>query len=893
MADDSVLNRLSIQVPDYDTRLNMGTPDPGAPSGSQPFGYTGFGVHTQYNFFVDVGRVGLYQSNLGSCWQVGGKWLQWSNNDMYMATLGNNTLAADNKVLIAAGAGQGQVTALTSTPNTWESPRLVEYNNLALHWRVDAVQVALKTFLYGADMWKDKGKETAAAQKNYRESDSAGSVAGNHYPGGFLKDVDTLLGSIDSQNVKSRLLRGFEWEGDRMDMQGKGSYFSALEPFDPYPPTPFADNFFSQAYAVIVQGLNWIHRTVDLARKIGSAVTDNWVGKRAQALIQAWQDSQDAINAVMGLTADFKQWSRPGGEFAVTESHWPWPAGGYPGTKYSSPLPATLKSTPGPWDVGTDSPVTLTVSDGLAMVQVVVTPKDGKVSVQQLAAAMAAAGGNWTITPDDTTVTITDNVAGAASRLDVSGPPAFFGAHAHADGTGEQVAVGFSNFEEIDNERSMQISFSSLPEDLRNHLRPLYQAASDFSSVLEKGVTAVGDVISSVTGVMSPPSMLGLIAKDGITLGTPAPMYATGGGITLVATGGGTDPDDRKFFPGVEKIVKKLLDGDDIAKSVIQNQLVPESDLKNNVLPGHFRVAAQQDVVVAAAGGAMHVALDDVLIASKKRVIVKASEDDVDIRSYSSNVRISGVYTCVGDFAETSKQKATKWLNLYTDKQTLSMGGGAEGGGPILLGGGPGVGDMRNNPHLAIDTTPGTGSFAGGYWDSSDFFGQEIKATGEIQTIGKTSVTVGVKDGAGLKIDSSAVTVSKAFKVGSALQVNGDGTFAFSPAAAAAMKKAQSDYDAKKSELSGKYSANLAKGTQAAGTLKKMRDQLNTAPNDEARSAIMESMVEPAGQLEDAYRTHTQLLSEAKSYGIDSKDIGWKQADDDVFERFWNPYADL
>jgi len=108
-----VSNRLSINVPDLDTRLNMGTPDPGAPSGSAPFGYTGFGIHTNFNWFVDVGRVGLYQSNLTSCWQVGGKWLQWSNQDMYMASMGNTLVGADTKVVIAAGAGQGQVTALT------------------------------------------------------------------------------------------------------------------------------------------------------------------------------------------------------------------------------------------------------------------------------------------------------------------------------------------------------------------------------------------------------------------------------------------------------------------------------------------------------------------------------------------------------------------------------------------------------------------------------------------------------------------------------------------------------------------------------------------------------------------------------------------------------------
>jgi hypothetical protein len=212
MANDTVLNRLSIQVPDYDTRINMGTPDPG---GAQPFGYTGFGIHTQYNFFVDVGRVGLYQSNLGSCWQVGGKWLQWSNNDMYMATMGNNTLAADNKVLIAAGAGQGQITALTSAESPLDSPRLVEYNNLALHWRVDTVQVALKQFFYGKTDWTAQSSTAQDVQDQYSEADSGETPdATKHYPSGFLKDVDDLLYALDSQPVKSSLLRAFEWEGD-------------------------------------------------------------------------------------------------------------------------------------------------------------------------------------------------------------------------------------------------------------------------------------------------------------------------------------------------------------------------------------------------------------------------------------------------------------------------------------------------------------------------------------------------------------------------------------------------------------------------------------------------------------------------------------------------------
>jgi len=134
--------RFEIYVPSPKARINMGkrnTTDTG------PFGYTGVSIQSDVHLFIDANKNTLYQTGQTFCGQVGGQWRQFSNDPMFLSSTAANHLTADDKLIIASGAGQGQITALDHGMNM----RLVPYNELKLHYVIDGLQASMLEFFHG------------------------------------------------------------------------------------------------------------------------------------------------------------------------------------------------------------------------------------------------------------------------------------------------------------------------------------------------------------------------------------------------------------------------------------------------------------------------------------------------------------------------------------------------------------------------------------------------------------------------------------------------------------------------------------------------------------------------------------------------------------------------
>ncbi|HBQ14183.1 MAG TPA: hypothetical protein DEF51_24665, partial [Myxococcales bacterium] len=147
MDDDNIFDReqrFEIFVPSPKARINMGKPNLTSDD-EGPFGYTGLSLQSDVHLFIDANKHTLFQTGQNYCGQVGGKWLQYSNADMIMSSTASVNLSADKKIVIASGAGQGQITA----KDHGTFPRMVSYNALELHYRVDRIQTGLYEFFHG------------------------------------------------------------------------------------------------------------------------------------------------------------------------------------------------------------------------------------------------------------------------------------------------------------------------------------------------------------------------------------------------------------------------------------------------------------------------------------------------------------------------------------------------------------------------------------------------------------------------------------------------------------------------------------------------------------------------------------------------------------------------
>ena len=294
---DPTKQRFTISVPSPGAILNMGQPDVAG-----KFGYPGVSITSAVHLLIDVNKSTIYQSGGSAMWQVGGKWLQYSNDLMYMSTKAHANLSADGKVTLAAGAGHGQHTSQVYGLQ----PRLVDYNNLKLHYIVDAVQNGLKQFFYGAQ-WETLEQDGGVANDGFLKAvfDFEAKIRGIDTAAAVAPADQTLLDEARDDAIGP--MGG--WAGDHVTnypSNGVGGFgvnplglchdarvFPAFNAFDPYPAVKKGTSTVYNVLFVFPKVLlSSFKRLADVVGMIGAALADN-------RLMAKFQNVGNMLNAVV------------------------------------------------------------------------------------------------------------------------------------------------------------------------------------------------------------------------------------------------------------------------------------------------------------------------------------------------------------------------------------------------------------------------------------------------------------------------------------------------------------------------------------------------------------------------------------------------------------------
>ena len=394
--------RFEIFVPSPKARINMGAPNT---SSTGPFGYTGLSLQSDVHLFIDANKHTLFQTGQHFCGQVGGQWLQYSNANMFLSCTANMNLSADKRVTIAAGGGQGQITAL----DHGTFPRAVLYNNLELHYRVDRIQVGLFEFFYGRRQREAYTNPKLVALLNFGGVDTeyfdGGGVKAKlekqtqaKLKGGFLSYASSSLRELypvdagkerdigkHSQDTKEpgdpvalidplvhkKVLCTTKDASEPADITyGFSSY---LQRFDPYARANPADfSGIAKGFVKLRNGLSWMRRFADVCLKYADLLTDNFLMKRAQA-------AMGAVDGLAKATTHMYHVVEP--TIGVFEGTAPNPfvdeyksglaarfGGSDPGEdadaaeKALERAQASVQSTRGPWDLAAESASTTTAN---------------------------------------------------------------------------------------------------------------------------------------------------------------------------------------------------------------------------------------------------------------------------------------------------------------------------------------------------------------------------------------------------------------------------------------------------------------------------------------------------------------------------------------------------
>lgn len=290
--------RFEIFVPNPKARINLGASND---TETGPFGYKGLSLQSDVNLFIDANKHTMFQTGQNYNGQVGGKWLQYSNADMYLSSTTNTNLSADAKITIAAGAGQGQITAL----DHGSTPRLVAYNNLKLHYTVDCIQTGLYEFFHGrrerfknittawTEQFKHRSKPKLFGGQPAEELESTDDLKGG-FIGNSKRSFDDLFPDDAKDNTVyasvTELQKQVLGKEDVIEsFYGYSSYFSR---FDPYKQK---------------KG-DWLHnslkvakRVADVAGKLGNLLTDNFLVENGLKLAEAADKGINALNNVKKL----------------------------------------------------------------------------------------------------------------------------------------------------------------------------------------------------------------------------------------------------------------------------------------------------------------------------------------------------------------------------------------------------------------------------------------------------------------------------------------------------------------------------------------------------------------------------------------------------------------
>lgn len=333
MADDTgniadTSRRFEIFVPSPKARINLGAPNKDS---TGPFGYTGVSIQSDVHLFIDCNKHTLFQSGMNYCGQVGGKWLQYSNSDMVLSATANVNLSAKNKIVIAAGSGQGQVTAL----DHGSTPVSVPYNNLNLHYRVDRLETGLFEFFYGrrerdaitspilltilAVGGLDGEKKYFNAKKKAAQEIQKEALL----KGGFSSRTAISLRElypVDKERGAWEFDKEPKEDGDPVllldPLVNHGIFGDSFNPkkleyghsaylkrFDPYHKLKKSDakGFLGKGLVGFLNVLTKMRRVLDVLERYADLISDNFLAKRAQAAFAAYANLVTAFAQAYGV----------------------------------------------------------------------------------------------------------------------------------------------------------------------------------------------------------------------------------------------------------------------------------------------------------------------------------------------------------------------------------------------------------------------------------------------------------------------------------------------------------------------------------------------------------------------------------------------------------------
>lgn len=105
-------------------------------------------------------------------------------------------------------------------------------------------------------------------------------------------------------------------------------------------------------------------------------------------------------------------------------------------------------------------------------------------------------------------------------------------------------------------------NLNKLPQDLKNFTRPLMAEVNAITKPLAD-LEKAANIINPRDWekfLDAPPAPIGIVGKDGVSIGTPARLVGVGGkGVVFIADGGSGSPDVDKFVP-TEQTVKRMLE---------------------------------------------------------------------------------------------------------------------------------------------------------------------------------------------------------------------------------------------------------------------------------------------------------------------------------------------
>ena len=699
-----------------------------------------------------------------------------------------------------------------------------------------------------------------------------------NYGGGLLKTFWELLGELGhSEPERIRILEPFEWVGDHLSYQGSTSVYPALNAFDPYPASPFNNKFFPGViYAGFNQSVIFFRRFVDLLRKIGPFITDNYVAQRVQTFISIWGHAQEAGHTTLNI-ADIARYNRTTGdtEFGSEEESRNFTQR-YEGSEGTfGATSATVVSTAEPFDLsgltaeemyidvidqdngaarrvelGSSATLSLMLTTGnlpdpppaggititvdgvehaidvaalaaagddeaaarvLAMqigasashhgATVTITSPtrgpDGFVRIAGSADALAGVAfgasevrgawpttaaeireqigaGNYDATAEDGVVTIDHRASGDDSFLSLSGPAAarIFGSDPAEDrGRG----AGLRNFAAV---RSLQFEIAKWPEDLRNIFRPIYQAFGDVLAVYSHFKGLVDDVLSLIGIKFGPPARVGVIAKEGVTIGTGGPLFSVANATTFVAGVHALDPDDEKHLMGLERyfaegVQNEPLKWGEFSKKV-KKLMAPDPKNGHMAEVGGFQVVSARHISLLsahdtafAAAGRMSVSGTNVRVTSKHATHI-GSQEVITLTGKDISIGTEVPDILHKEAATESFSVRGGAVDMRTKSLAFAMKDGAVDIGTRL----PMASMNLLGPRLHVDADQaqiGVMDNQGGVG-----LGVTVSKQGDVAINAASKLDV-VTAAGGFSVQANLVNVLGILKVGSAMMVVGDG----------------------------------------------------------------------------------------------------------------------